>query len=615
MSKSPTFLGSVQDVSGATVSVALDENTISGLAFIDGVGYRIGQAGSFVRIAIGFCSLFGIVSQVGAGAVPESKADANPYGYRWMRIQLIGEGTHDGKFQRGVSQYPAIGDEAHLVTEIDLQKIYGSSTGKECVDIGTISGAESLPALIDINKMVNRHCAILGSTGSGKSTTTAAILRAITDPDRYPAARVIVMDLHGEYGDAFRDRAAIFRINPDVERGEQPLYVPYWAMSFDELVKVTPFDGISDADRLSLIDRIRHLKQESLDHAARDGVTKSNLTVDSPVPFSIHRFWHDLHCYVCSTHTAQANAQCEATQAIALDESGNPIVGDPLKVEPRQFRPITASGGSDSRVYLSSAPLNIRRQIVAMESRLRDSRFDFLFRPGAWLPVITNENPSAQPAEDLDTLLSSWIGHDKPVTILDLSGTPPNILMEVVGTVLRLVYDALFWSRKAAGGGRDRPALFVLEEAHAYLHPGSNNNASIAAKRIVKEGRKYGLGAMIVSQRPSEIETTILSQCGTLFGMRLSNPSDRSQVSSAASDNLGGLFGMLPSLRTGEAIIVGEAVRLPLRAYIKPPPEKFRPDSHDPEVAMDPPTSGWVAPKRTEDYRAILKCWRSERAE
>jgi DNA helicase HerA-like ATPase len=156
--------------------------------------------------------------------------------------------------------------------------------------------------------------------------------------------------------------------------------------------------------------------------------------------------------------------------------------------------------------------------------------------------------------------------------------------------------------------------LFVLEEAHTYLNAGNEGAASTAARRIVKEGRKYGIGAMIVSQRPAEIDPTILSQCGTMFAMRLANASDRSHVTGTVSDNLEGLFNMLPSLRTGEAIIVGEAVQLPLRAFIEKPAKNRRPDSHDPLIYDPDSVTGWNGPKRAEDYAKVLENWRSENA-
>ncbi len=610
MASSPTYLGTVQDVQGATISIALDKDTVSGLAFIDGHGYRIGQIGSFVRIGIGFVDLFGIVSQVGAGAVPEALAKVEPYGYRWLKVQLIGEGWRSGEFKRGISQYPTIGDEAHLVTEQDLTRIYGRPDAPNFVRIGNLASAESIPALVDIDRLITRHSAVVGTTGAGKSTTVANLLASLSDPVRYPSSRIIVLDIHGEYHAALSDRATIFRVNADEARGEQPLFIPYWALSLDELLRVTPFRGLNDADRAALVEKIKQLKLASIGAQARNGVTADTMTVDTPIPFSIHRLWYELHRYVCSTHTAQGANQSDATEAIESGPDGQLVLGDIMGVNPPRYRPITSGG--PNRVYLSGAPLNIRRQILATESLLRDTRYDFMFRPGPWCPNPTLQNLDAQPAQDLDALIRSWVGGDKPITILDLSGVPVSILMDLVGVLIRLLFEALFWARYLPEGGRTRPLLFVLEEAHAYLNAGNEGAASTAARRIVKEGRKYGLGAMIVSQRPAEIDPTILSQCGTMFAMRLANTTDRSHVTGTVSDNLEGLFNMLPTLRTGEAIIVGEAVHLPLRALIDAPAKNRRPDSHDPKIYNPDTDGGWNRQKQVENYARVLEKWRSE---
>ena len=610
MPRNPTYLGTVQDVQGATVSIVLDENTASGLVFISGYGYRIGQIGSFIRIPIGFTDLFGIVSQVGAGAVPDSIAEDQPYGHRWLRVQLVGEGQRSGEFQRGISQYPTINDEAHLVTEQDLARIYGQSDSPSFVRVGHIASAESIPALIDINRLVTRHSAVLGTTGAGKSTTVASILASLSDPVQYPSARIIILDIHGEYHAALRDRAIVFRVNADIGLGEKQLFIPYWALRFEELLGVTPFQGIGDTDRAALVDKVKELKYSSLEKQERSGVTADTVTVDTPVPFSIHRLWYDLHRQVCSTHTAQSSNQSRCTEAVEKDSDGKPLEGDIMAIQPPKYRPITQGG--PGRVYLSSSPLNIRKQILATESLLRDTRYNFLFRPGPWCPQPDHNNPDAQPDKDIDALLESWVGNDEPITILDLSGVPASILMDLVGVLLRLLFDALFWARHLPEGGRRRPLLVVLEEAHAYLGTGNKGSASIAAKRIVKEGRKYGLGAMIVSQRPSEIDPSILSQCGTMFAMRLANTNDRSHVTGTASDNLDGLFTMLPTLRTGEAIIVGEAVHLPLRAFIDAPAENRQPDSQDPKIHDPNAQSGWNHEKTSEDYSRVIEKWRSE---
>lgn len=167
-----TVIGAVQDVSGTSVSVTLRADRFSGLSFVDGQGYRIGQIGSFVKIPVGYVDLFGIVSQVGASAVPENQVKAMPNGQRWMTVQLIGEGYRTGRFQRGISQYPTIDDEVHLVSEMDLQAIYGRSGAQNhFVRVGHVAGSESIDALVDINKLITRHSAIVGTTGSGKSTS------------------------------------------------------------------------------------------------------------------------------------------------------------------------------------------------------------------------------------------------------------------------------------------------------------------------------------------------------------------------------------------------------------------------------------------------------------
>ena len=605
MQNNPTLLGTVQDVQGATISVALDKETVSGLAFIEGHGYRIGQIGSFIRIPIGLVDLFGIVSHVGAGAVPEALAVIEPFGYRWMKIQLIGEGRRHGEFTRGISQYPTIGDAVHLVTEHDLSRIYGRPDAPNFLRVGSLASAQSIPALVDVNKLITRHSAIVGTTGAGKSTTVANMVRLLSDTNRYPSARIIILDIHGEYHAALKERANLFRISADKKEGEASLFIPYWAMNFDELLNVT-FGPLGDAERGAVMDKITQLKLESINKLARIGVSEDNLNVDMPVPFSIHRLWFELHRLVNATHT-QAGGQSEKTEALLLNDKGEAVnPGDALKVIPPVYRPQTLAAG-DQKVYLSSSPLNIRRPLHALASRIRDPRYDFLFRPGQWLPDL-----EGMPAEDLDTLLEGWIGGKHPITILDLSGIPVSILMHLVGVLLRIIFDALFWARNMSEGSRERPLLLVLEEAHSYLNQGNEGTAALAARRIVKEGRKYGLGAMIVSQRPAEVDSTILSQCGTLFAMRLANPIDRSHVTGAVTDNLEGLFSMLPALRVGEVIIVGEAVHLPMRTLVDPPAQDRKPDSSDPLVYEENMPGGWNRKKENSDYKAVLNVWRKQ---
>lgn len=605
MRANPTFLGTVQDVKGPTVSIALDPETIAGLAFIEGHGYRIGQVGSFVRIPMGYVDLFGVVSQVGAGAVPERLALAEPHGYRWMTVELVGEGQRGGKFKRGVSQHPTVGDPVHLVTEEDLARIYGRPDAPNFVRIGNLASAESIPALIDIDKLITRHSAVVGTTGAGKSTTVASLLVSLSEKDKYPAARIMILDIHGEYAAALRDRAQVFRINADPRRDELPLYIPYWAMSFDELLPVT-FGVLDDVSRAAVLEKVAAMKLSALQKKARAGVTENNLTVDTPVPFSLHRLWFDLYRLVNATHKV-SGGQSEETEALAVGADGQPVqIGDPMRVIPPRYKPQTQAAGAE-KIYLSTSPLNVRRQLEGLGSRLRDPRFDFLFWPGPWWP-----NVDGIPDQDLDSLLEQWIGGPQAITILDLSGIPVSVLTHLVGVLLRIVYDALFWGRNLSEGGRERPLLLVLEEAHNYLGQGDAAPAAMAVRRIVKEGRKYGVGAMIVSQRPAEVDTTILSQCGTIFAMRLSNSTDRARVMDVVTDNLEGLLSTLPVLRTGEAIIVGEAVHLPVRTLIDPPGKQRRPESSDPLVYDEEGPGGWNRRREKSDYTELIVVWRKQ---
>lgn len=614
-SNKETYLGDVQDVNGTTVRIFLSKESLTGFIYIDGQGYRVGQIGSFIRIPIGYIDLFGIISQVGASAAPDNKKDIEENSNNWMTIQLIGESQRSGSFQRGISQYPTIGDEVHLVSEKELKNIYGQPDKPYFVNIGHISNAESIPALIDINKLVTRHSAIVGATGSGKSTTVASIINAISDKDIYPSSRIIMLDIHGEYGRALGDKANIYKINtgnlPDSKKKE--LYIPFWALNFDELCEVSFGKFDNEKDKNIVLERIQQSKLNSLENHPRKGVSKDTLSVDTPIPFSINHLWHEFYIETFATYYRGRNGNLIDNLAYELDSEGNELKGIPGKGIPPVFKNIVTEAGEEKINYLPSS-LNIGKQLQLLGAKLRIPRYDFIFKPGDWTPDETGKV-----SEDLDSLIKGWIGSDKPVTILDLSGVPADILLTIIGVLLRIIYEVLFWSRKLSQGGRHRPLLLVMEEAHLYLNDEYKSMASKIVQRIIKEGRKYGIGAMIVSQRPSEINSTILSQCGTFFALRLNNSSDRGHIASAISDNLEGLTSMLPILRTGEAIILGESVKLPMRTLIQAPPKDRRPDSQDPIVYDEVPQEdsqhpgGWgISMENNPNYEELVETWRAQ---
>tara|TARA_R110001592_G_C13151448_1_gene748185 strand:- start:29 stop:1069 length:1041 start_codon:yes stop_codon:yes gene_type:complete len=340
MTSKETYLGDVQDVSGTSVSISLSKESLTGFVYIDGQGYRVGQIGSFVRIPIGFNNLFGIISQVGASAIPVSQADNPDIGNRWMTIQLIGEGPKRGRFQRGLSQYPTIGDEVHLVSEKELKNIYGEPDKPYFVKLGHISNADSIPALIDVNKLVTRHSAIVGTTGSGKSTTVASIMNALSDTEKYPSSRIIMLDLHGEYGQALQDKAHIYKINGDASSKfkEKKFYIPFWALSFDELCKISFGEFTSEKDKNIVMERIQKYKLESLKCTPRKGATSDTLSVDSPIPFSIHHLWHELFIETFGTYYKGRGGKPLDNLAYELDGDGNEMKGNPLQGIPPIFK-------------------------------------------------------------------------------------------------------------------------------------------------------------------------------------------------------------------------------------------------------------------------------------
>lgn len=581
-----TLLGHVGSVVGGTISVRQIEGVASGIAIIGGRSYRIGQVGSFVRIPQGYHDLYAIISEVGVSATPTVLVDPQDRGERWLKVQLVGE-IVEASFERGISQYPNINDEVHLVTEEDLSKIYGVQFEGQIV-VGRLANAESIPVRLDLDKLITRHSAVLGSTGSGKSTAVASLLRSIASPDssEFPSARILLLDIHGEYARALGDCAEVFRVAPVA--GEKPLVVPFWALRPTEIINFL-CGKLDDRATTAILDKIFAAKKAIAESDGLPGVDLSSMTVDSPIPYSLRQLWHELIDPEVKTWLDQSKTKPAMTDP-----------GDAATLAPPVYQPHTTT---NTAPFMNSVGvLGIRKQLDSMRSRLLDRQFEFLLKPGSWEPGIDGHSES-----DLPELLESWIGHEKAISVLDLSGIPSSVLLELVGAILTIIYEALFWGRDRAEGGRKRPQLIVMEEAHRYLGRETNNPAREMVQRIAKEGRKFGIGAMIISQRPSEIDDTILSQCGTFVALRLTNSTDRSKVQAALPDNLSGIADSLSVLRTGEAIITGEAARLPVRCRITLPPKDRRPDSEDPLV-----TESWKAPRGVEDYAGLVAAWRAQ---
>jgi DNA helicase HerA-like ATPase len=554
-----TYLGQVIRVDSNVVEVELSSDIPSAAPIIKGRIYKIGQIGTFVKMPMGNITIYGIVGAVSdrpfAG---EGDADSSQ-GSRFISVQLIGEKIGDAEFEKGIGTYPTINDEVHLVIEKDLFEIYGEKSAGS-IEIGKHSSSENLGVYVDTHNLILRHCGILGSTGSGKSNTTVSILKSILTG--YAGSRVILVDPHGEYSSAFPD-AKLLKIGSEADS----LFIPFWLMTFEELAFFLVGADQRDEQKIEyrmLRDLVTSMKKENVN--LRAGVVNADLiTADSPVPFSARVLWHRMNWSLNATFSTASKDEQIAANAQQLTP------GDAEELLAATFEPYAMGNCAPYK----SKGLEFYSYEKKILSRLKDSRFDFLFNPGDYK---TAESP-----KDLHNLLSDWIGSERKLAILDLSGVPFEVLDIAIGLITRFVYDSMFWGRNESYTGKKRPILLAFEEAHTYLGKGDKGGYSKAAvERVFKEGRKFGVGALVISQRPSEISETILAQIGTLIALRLTNSSDQAIVKASAPDNLSSLMDLLPSLRIGEAVISGEAIKIPSRVRLKL--NNPRPTSDDPKL-------------------------------
>lgn len=588
MRHDPTHIGQVESVSGSTVTVKMATSYPSNMPIVDGTVYRVGQIGSFLRIPLGYANLFGIITQAGVLAMPEALLaayESNPSsvdGHRWLRMVLIGEQV-GSTFDRGVLQSPTSGDPVHLVTNRDLRVVYGGYRAETSIVVGNQSASEGLAAHLDLDKLVSRHCAILGATGSGKSNAVSVTVNAIA-AKALPSARVLLIDPHGEYASSLAGKCRVFKIGANVDLGEDELSVPFWALPFKELLALFP-GRLSDQNEDYIRSKVLDLKR--LSASGISGLRQEAITADSPVPFSINKLWFELDDFERMT------LQKDRCTLMPLDAQG-----DAEKLVPNRY---PTAGLGTSAPFLNQRGKGILGFLDGMRSRLLDERYSFLFRPEGYLPELDGASPTPLPM-----LFATWFGHGTTVSILDLSAVPSDIMQTVSGCILKIVYDALFWGQSTPVGGKQQPLLVVLDEAHSYLKAGEQSISSRTVQAIAKEGRKYGVGLMLVTQRPSELDETVLSQCGSLVALRMSNPRDKSHVSAAMQDELREMADVLSSLRTGEAIVSGEFVRIPSRMRFFQAENAAR--------SADPLASTLWARARpdTSEYETSVRNWRNQ---
>jgi hypothetical protein len=523
---------------------------------------------------IGSVSLVGIAELSGAPA----PAETVQHDERWLQIQLVGEiDRATGRFHRGVGSYPGLDDAVHFATAAQLTAIF-PAPGDEYLPLGFLAAAEEVPVCLNAARLVTRHAAIVGSTGSGKTSAVASLLQGFVNGG-WNAANIVVIDPHGEYATALGNEASVRSV---LGAGDTKLRVPYWALPALDILKI--FVGATGSATFS--NRFSELVGQARKQFVADStwlnIDPSAITADTPVPFDIRPIWHTLDSENRETRMVKNDpataAQCrtEAGDAQSL-RSAKYLAYGPGGQPPHQSPLYGMYGVTPDLLRLG----------------LLNPQLAFFQEPQG-----TIEGP-----DPLIAVLQEWLGKDKPVSVLDFSGVPALAADLAIGVILNLLFEISIRSEKGGTGvGRASPVFVVLEEAHRYLGESASALTRNSANKIAREGRKYGIGLMLVTQRPTELPETALAQCGTLISLRLSNTSDQGSIRAALPDSVTGLAAVLPSLRTGEAIVTGEAVVLPARALLTRP----NPEPH----AEDPSLKPWRGQPVAPDLQASLQQWR-----
>lgn len=575
-----TQVGRVRHVLGATVTVALDPEMAGIAPIYRGRLQPIGQIGSLVRIPQGLVDLIAAVTLVGIAelAGPAEPTNAIQTDERWLQVQLLGEiDRSTQQFRRGVGSYPGLDDPVHFATAEDLLAVFPPA-GANYIRVGSLSASEEVPVCVDAGKLVVRHAVIVGSTGSGKTSATSSLLQCLVRAG-WRAANVVVIDPHGEYASALEANASVRSVL--ASEIHTRLRIPYWALPANDILTI--FTGVSGpppaAHRFSEL--VMEERRRYADSAEWVDLNPDAITSDTPIPFDIRAVWYRMDYE--NRETRQAKLDADSVCLISP--------GDAASLTGAEFEPYGPGGTPPHQAptygLFGATPALLR-------SGLQDPRLDFLQEPGAG---PTDEDPLVE-------VVQEWLGSDRPISVLDFNGVPARAADAAIGVVLNLLFEvALHSTPEGPGVGRCSPLLVVLEEAHRYLTSQAGALAGSSVNRIAREGRKYGVGLMLVTQRPTELPDTTLAQCGTVIALRLSNTGDQGAIRSALPDTVAGLSAVLPSLRTHEALISGEALVLPVRVCL----DKPSPWPH----AADPSIEAWRGEPGLVDVSLPLLEWRS----
>jgi len=555
-----TVIGYIVDVQGGLLTATLieDEQGRVPTITIGDEDILVGQIGSYVAIRQNDINIIAIVTRMteqeslAAPTIETPGEDAAklPFAKRVARLTPIGSLRDNGQFDRGIGRYPTTGAEVHAIGSADIAKMFEKFQSKG-FSVGTVATHPSLKVCLDPSNLFGRHFAILGQTGSGKSWTVASLVQRTVAV--MPKAHIIILDLHGEYcwkrDDGNRHYAFENTIVRHVDARE--LEIPYWLMTYAELC-----DLLIDRNEQAAHNQTAFFREtlRLLREKEKTPLGLSRVTVDTPVFFSI-----------------------DDLITVVRAKNGEMVQG--------------AKGLKQGDMFG-----DFDRFLVRLDSRMNDVRYDFLLKP----KVRTN-------SVSLVAMLRDFVGlgtQKAAVTVIDLSSVPFDVRPTVAAQIGRLAFEFNYWNPKY----REFPILLLCEEAHAYIPRASESQFAGSRKsmeRIAKEGRKYGVGLAVVSQRPHEVSETVLAQCGTFICLRITNPDDQSYIRSLVPESEGDLVNVLAGLGRGEALVLGEAVPLPTRLqFDKPNPT---PNSDDIDFY-----GKWKDGPDDLDVDEIVRRWRSQ---
>lgn len=470
-------------------------------------------------------------------------------------------GCFDGvRFRRGGQQIAIPPTDVELATTDDLARIYGGVAEAKKFSFGFLAQNEEVRVVLDGDRFFGKHIGVVGSTGSGKSCGVAKILQegirqsaAQAEVALLNNSHVIIFDLHGEYAPAFPGASQLSIDN---------MVLPYWLMNSEELEEM--FIESQDQNSHNQVSQFKFAVTENK-KLHNPGLSKVNY--DTPVYFSISEVCR----YICNQNLATKDA---ATGRLSIKDRDLTV-----SEHVQMFREIAFDGKVSGKINGGPYAGEFDRFLSRLETKLNDERLGFLLQP-------VDEGGEGYGTGHLPEILRQFTGYrdtgQANVTIIDLSGIPFDVLSVVVSLISRLIFDFCFHFKKSKVAGMELPFLLVYEEAHNYIPQSERakyGSVKKSIERIAKEGRKYGISLMIVSQRPSEISETIFSQCNNFVAMRLTNPTDQHYIKRLLPDSINAITDALPTLDRQEAIILGDAVSVP--SIVKIDEISDKPNSRD----------------------------------